>query len=153
MKYRMGNKITYGTHIQLKHIFSDKYLTLNMNSMSQDYGCCEMFLSETNDHSIFTIEQPKQQSQVIGHVVNFNDFFFLRSAVTNTPFYAHVFQKPYDEFTDTASYQLNAGQDPTALKAKLFMSWENKEMEKDYIQSGDVIRFRHIEVNGFLTTS
>mgnify|MGYP000155967032 FL=1 len=60
MKYRMGNKITYGTHIQLKHIFSDKYLTLNMNSMSQDYGCCEMFLSETNDHSIFTIEQPKQ---------------------------------------------------------------------------------------------
>ena len=26
-------------------------------------------------------------------------------------------------------------------------------MEKDFIQSGDVVRFRHLQVNGFLTTS
>ena len=53
MKYRMGNKITYGTKLQLKHLFSDKYLSINMNEMSQEYGCCEIYLSETNEFCIF----------------------------------------------------------------------------------------------------
>jgi hypothetical protein len=33
-KYQIGNKLTYGCSIQLKHLFSDKYLTVNLNQMS-----------------------------------------------------------------------------------------------------------------------
>jgi hypothetical protein len=33
-KYRLGNKLTYGSPMQLKHLFSGKYLTVNVNQMS-----------------------------------------------------------------------------------------------------------------------
>jgi len=152
MNYRLGNKITYGTPIQLKHLFSNKYLTLNLNEMSQDYGCCEMFLSETSDFSIFTMEPSKQVTENSGFVVNFNDYFRIKSWVSSTPFYMHVFQKPYDEFTEQRSFSLNASQEPTLLKAKLYMSFGEKQQAKTFIQNGDVIRFKHVEADGYLTT-
>lgn len=39
-KYRLGNKLTYGTQFQLRHLFTGLYLSLNPHEMSQEYGCC-----------------------------------------------------------------------------------------------------------------
>ena len=53
--YRHGTKLTYGTPIQLKHLFSDRYLTLNINEMSQEYGSCDLYLHESTEHGQFVI--------------------------------------------------------------------------------------------------
>ena len=70
-----------------------------------------------------------------------------------TPFYLHVFKKPDDEYNDTKTFLLNASQEASMLKAKIFMSYEDNDRAKMYIQSGDVIRLRHAEANGYLTIS
>jgi hypothetical protein len=113
-------------------LFSDRYLTMNMGVMSQEYGCCQMYLSETTEHSWFSIE-PTFGKVNPGCVINFKDFFHIKSQQSTTPFYYHIFRKPSDEFTTEKSFILNASQEPTPLKAKLFMSHMDSQREKRYI--------------------
>jgi hypothetical protein len=68
-----------------------------MNQISQEYGCSNMFLSETVEESWFTIESIQNSSFSSGQVINFNDFFHIKSLVTTTPFYIHIFEKPSDD--------------------------------------------------------
>lgn len=120
--------------------------------MSLEYGCCQMYLSETREESWFAI-QPATGSSEVGEVVNFNDFFCVKSLDEKTPFFLHVFKKPTDEYNDQKSFVLNASQEASMLKAKLFMSYDDNDKAKMYIQSGDVIRLKHAEANGYLTIS
>jgi|TARA_B110000285_G_C14908068_1_gene506530 hypothetical protein len=91
-----------------------------------------MYLSETTENSWFSIE-PTFGKVNPGSVINFKDFFHVRSAQSSTPFYYHIFRKPSDEFSTEKSFLLNAGQEPTPLKAKLFMSHTDSQREKQYI--------------------
>lgn len=109
-----------------------------------------MFLSETRNESWFCVTPSSSQSS-FGEVVNFNDYFHIKGLESN--FYFHVFKKPYDEFDDFKTFALNASQDASKMRAKLFMSYNNSEKEKSFVQSGDVIRLRHYEADGYLTIS
>mmetsp|Transcript_30173 Transcript_30173/g.46103 ORF Transcript_30173/g.46103 Transcript_30173/m.46103 type:complete len:130 (-) Transcript_30173:1460-1849(-) len=124
--------------------------------MSQEYGCCQMGLSEMTEQSWFTF-QPSQSIYEDGQVINFNDYFQIKSLTTTTPFYFHVFRKPQDNIEpgnfNTKIFSLNAGQEPSPVKAKLFMSFDASEQEKLFIQSGDVIRLRHLESDGYISTT
>jgi len=95
-----------------------------MGTMSQDYGCCHVGLTETAEESWFTFE-PVLSISSTGQVINFNDFFFLKAAKPVTPFFLHVFCKPNDTFTDQKAFLINAGQEPSPLKAKLFMQFHS----------------------------
>lgn len=111
-----------------------------------------MYLSETTDFSWFCIEPTFDLIQ-IGSVINYKDFFQIKSISSTTPFYFHIYKKPADEFNLLKSFLLNASQTPSRLKAKLFMSHMESEKEKTFIQSGDVVRIRHEEANGYVTTT
>ena len=73
----------------------------------------------------------------------------------STPFYFHVFKKAFERNFEKQdkTFKLNASQEPSKLKAKLFMSFDEQSKAKQYIQSGDVIRLKHFEVDSYLTTS
>ena len=121
--------------------------------MSQEYGSCELFLNESTEQSQFGIEPHVQIQNTSGYVVNYQDFFCIRSLNSSTPFSFHIYEKPNGEFTRNKTFLLNASLEPSPLKARLFMSFSESIKAKDYIQSGDVIRLRHFEVDGYLTTS
>ena len=65
-EYNRGKKLTYGTPIQLYHIFSGKYLTLNLNQMSSEYGTCELELHHSTDQSQFLIEPSEVTKDTAG---------------------------------------------------------------------------------------
>jgi hypothetical protein len=100
--------------------------------MSLEYGCCSMFLSETTRESWFTME-PTTHHIKRGQVINFKDFFHIKSLTSTTPFYFHVFKKPTEEYSDDKYFILNASQKATSMKAKLFMSFTESEKQKEYI--------------------
>jgi len=91
-----------------------------------------MFLSETTKESWFTIE-PTYSLIKRGQVINYKDFFQIKSLTSSTPFYLHVFKKPTEEYNDNKYFILNASQRASSLKAKLFMSYMDSEKEKEYI--------------------
>lgn len=78
-KFRSGNKLTYGAPFQLRHLFSNQYLSLNTDEMSQEYGCCEVHLSETKEESVFVMEPQGGSQNLDGYVVNYSDFFNIKS--------------------------------------------------------------------------
>lgn len=41
---KLGTKIQYGEEIQLKHIFTGKYLSIDLNEMSDDHGAVKVSL-------------------------------------------------------------------------------------------------------------
>lgn len=92
-KYRLGNKLTYGTPFQLRHMFTGQYLSLNPQEMSQEYGCCELHLSETKDESVFIIEPANGKNNMVGLTVDYADFFCIRNKSQSSPFYIHIFKK------------------------------------------------------------
>jgi len=51
LQMNIGKKVNYGQKIQLKHIFSGQYLTLNTKRISQEHGCVQLKLSSANEHS------------------------------------------------------------------------------------------------------
>jgi hypothetical protein len=114
-----------------------------------------MQLCEATEYSWFVIEPSHCAQNMDGYVVNYSDFFQIRSLQSSTPFYFHIFKKPSDQEFDKQDkhYKLNASQEPTKLKAKLFMSYTYTVREKTHIQSGDVIRIKNFEAGNFLTTS
>lgn len=43
-KQKLGTKIQYGEEIQLKHIFTGKYLSIDTSEMSDDFGAVKVNL-------------------------------------------------------------------------------------------------------------
>lgn len=158
-KYRRGNKLTYGTPIQLKHLFSDNYLCLSTNTVSFTPGSSMLTLSESTEQCWFTLE-PSEEHSTSGMVVNYHDFFKIKSINSKTPFYLHVLQKPDDEFTNSQTFSLIASSRPSILKAKLFMHYQtattmiaDDEEEAANVPSGECIRLKQLETESYLTTS
>jgi hypothetical protein len=85
-----------------------------------------MYLSETNENSTFSIQPSQNVANVDGYVINYSDFFHIRSLNVSTPFFYHIFKKATDKEFEKKdkTYKLNASQDPSKLKAKLFMSYD-----------------------------
>lgn len=82
-----------------------------------------MLLRDTTEESWFQI-QPAQSIQEIGKAVNYSDYFHIKSLLSLTPFFLHVFRKPNEEFNSGRVFELNAGYEPSQLKAKVFMSFD-----------------------------
>jgi hypothetical protein len=89
-------------------VYSGKYLNVNYRSMSQEYGCCELNMSETTENSWFVFEPITSYVSGKGNVINYRDYFNIRSMKSVTPFYLHVFMKPTDTLNHNKSFLLNA---------------------------------------------
>ena len=93
-KQRMGTKIQYGEEIQLKHVFTDKYLSMEMAEMSDDFGaikvtlqglspCSWIRLIPSNNEQEFRSEllinskDSKKFNLKIGGHINVRDAFYL----------------------------------------------------------------------------
>jgi len=150
-EYRLGNKLTYGQPIQLKHLFSDRYLSIKMNDVSTEPGSSVLYLGESTDNAWFTLEPINSLNSSAGLVINYNDYFFIKSSNSKTPFYMHV-MTPEGELKRQQSYQLNASQESSVMKAKLFMGYDQRQMDKTFIQSGDCIRLKQVEKDIYLTS-
>jgi hypothetical protein len=86
-------------------------------------------------------------------VVNYQDYFCIRSLNSSTPFNVHAYEKPNNQYSKQKGFLINASLVPSAFKAKLFMSFSESIKAKDYIQSGDVVRLKHSKGGGYLSTS
>ncbi|CAJ0580486.1 unnamed protein product, partial [Mesorhabditis spiculigera] len=156
LRKTLGNVIQYGTTIQLQHVKSDKYLTVQKNSPARlERNAMKVYLDKAGNEGSWFVVEPAYKHYVIGDNVAAGNKISLipYSAVTQTPTGTHV--KPQLHLShqrlvdhDTAA-EVNCLNEVTEWQLFMFLLYN--ENQHDVVKSGDVVRLFHADQQTFLT--
>uniref|UniRef100_A0A914YSR1 Inositol 1,4,5-trisphosphate receptor n=1 Tax=Panagrolaimus superbus TaxID=310955 RepID=A0A914YSR1_9BILA len=164
LEYRkmLGNVIQYGTSVQLVHVKSDKYLTMQKNSPArQERNAMRVYLDKLgNEGSWFTVEPVYKHVSIGDNVMSGERICLIPYSNVNTPTTSQIKQQLHlsQHFLHDHenAWEVNCLNEHTEWQISLFLQFDENQpgnVKSGLIASlqGDVVRLFHADQQTFLT--
>ncbi|CAD5219928.1 unnamed protein product [Bursaphelenchus okinawaensis] len=160
LEYRkmMGSPIQYGSAVQLLHVKSDKYVTMQRNSPArQERNAMRVYLDRTgNEGSWFTVE-PVYKHVAIGDNVMSGERICLipyttghhSNTSTNSQPKLQLHLSHFRLHDHDIGWEVNCLNELTEWQVNIYLQFD--ENRPDNVKSGDVVRLFHADQQTFLT--
>uniref|UniRef100_A0A7E4V258 Inositol 1,4,5-trisphosphate receptor n=1 Tax=Panagrellus redivivus TaxID=6233 RepID=A0A7E4V258_PANRE len=157
LEYRkmLGNIIQYGMSIQLLHVKSDKYVTMQKNSPArQERNAMRVYLDKLgNEGSWFSVDPVYKHVSIGDNVMSGERICLIPYSNGNAPTTSQVKQQLHlstHKLPDHhLAYEVNCLNEHTEWQISLFLQFD--ENQPDNVKSGDVVRLFHADQQTFLT--
>lgn len=160
--FSTGRNVLFGQDIQLRHISSGLFVTLNTKQLSNEYGCFELKLSHCNEFCRFKFMPPQEKIRELNEPISYEDTFIVKNSRERTGYFLHCnsselystegAERKKVELTVNASHG-DANATRWMLSKYMSKPIEETDTEKVKVTTMDTVRFFHREVEGYLTVT
>ncbi|XP_061178320.1 inositol 1,4,5-trisphosphate receptor type 2-like [Saccostrea echinata] len=151
-KRQQGKKVLYGQIIQLRHLFTNKYIHVSTTKTSdtETNNMAVELKEENSKHALFRL-MPRYKVKAEGDVVQVDDQVVLES-VKSPDSYLHVSKSFLGQLSVySKSHELNVSVQQSGFT--ICRKYKPSSGDSTKIKFGDLIRFYHKEMEAYLVAS